>query len=112
MQQVYTAYDTSGQNKLTDTDQIMEQRRREMADQAFRSALQSNQNNMQREGWGREDARFNQNMSAQERIAAASIESKEEVATADREADFAKEAIKPPPQPKQPTPFPPQGNKG
>jgi hypothetical protein len=69
MQQVYTAYDTSGQNKLTDTDQIMEQRRREMADQAFRTALQSNQNNMQREGWGREDARYNQNMSAQERIA-------------------------------------------
>lgn len=82
MQTSYTAYDTTGQTKLTDTDQLMEQRRRELADQAFRGALLNNQNSMQREGWdrqgamtregwGRDDARFNQNMSAQERIAAA-----------------------------------------
>lgn len=66
----YTAYDTAGQTKLTDLDQLNEQRRREMQDQAFRGALLNNQNNMQREGWGRQDALHNSSLSAQERIAA------------------------------------------
>lgn len=68
-QTVYTAYDTGGQTKMTDMDQIAEQRRREMADQAFRGALLNNQNNMTREGWGRADALNANNMNAQERIA-------------------------------------------
>lgn len=65
----YTAYDTTGQTKLTDMDQLNEQRRREMSDQAFRGALLNSQNNMQREGWGRQDAMAARNMGAQERIA-------------------------------------------
>lgn len=68
-QTVYTAYDTGGQTKMTDMDQIAEQRRREMADQAFRGALLNNQNNMTREGWGRQDALTERNLGAQERIA-------------------------------------------
>lgn len=67
----YTAFDTSGQTKMTDMDMLAEQRRREMADQAFRGALLNNQNNMQREGWNRQDALANQQLTAQERIAAA-----------------------------------------
>ena len=70
-QTTYTAFDTSGKTSLTDMDQVAEQRRREMADQAFRGALLNNQNNMQREGWGRQDALTQQSLSAQERIAAA-----------------------------------------
>lgn len=68
-QTVYTAYDTTGQTKMTDMDQVAEQRRREMQDQAFRGALLNNQNNMQREGWGRQDALTQQQLGAQERIA-------------------------------------------
>lgn len=68
-QTTYTAYDTSGQTKLTDMDMLAEQRRREMQDQAFRGALLNNQNNMQREGWGRQDALTERNLGAQERIA-------------------------------------------
>ncbi len=67
----YTAYDTTGQTKLTDMDQVAEQRRREMQDQAFRGALLNNQNNMQREGWGRQDAMQQAGLTAQERISAA-----------------------------------------
>lgn len=70
-QTVYTAFDTGGQTKLTDMDQVAEQRRREMQDQAFRGALLNNQNNMQREGWNRQDALTQQGLTAQERIAAA-----------------------------------------
>lgn len=65
----YTAYDTTGQTKLTDMDQVAEQRRREMADQAFRGALLNSQNNMTREGWGRQDALTERSLGAQERIA-------------------------------------------
>ena len=68
-QTTYTAFDTGGQTKLTDMDQIAEQRRREMQDQAFRGALLNNQNNMQREGWGRQDALTERSLGAQERIA-------------------------------------------
>ncbi len=68
-QTVYTAYDTTGQTKMTDMDQVAEQRRREMQDQAFRGALLNNQNNMQREGWNRQDALTQQGLTAQERIA-------------------------------------------
>ncbi len=64
----YTAYDTNGQTKLTDMDMLNEQRRREMSDQAFRGALLNNQNGMQREGWGRQDALQNNALGAQERI--------------------------------------------
>ena len=67
----YTAYDTTGQTKMTDMDQVAEQRRREMQDQAFRGALLNNQNNMQREGWGRQDAMQQAGLTAQERISAA-----------------------------------------
>jgi hypothetical protein len=70
-QTTYTAYDTTGQTKMTDMDQVAEQRRREMQDQAFRGALLNNQNNMQREGWGRQDALTQAGLTAQERIAAA-----------------------------------------
>ena len=68
-QQTFTPFDTAGQTKLTDMDQLAEQRRREMQDQAFRGALLNNQNNMQREGWGRQDALQGNALSAQERIA-------------------------------------------
>lgn len=64
----YTAFDTGGQTKLTDMDMLAEQRRREMSDQTFRSALLNNQNGMQREGWGRQDALAARNLGAQERI--------------------------------------------
>lgn len=70
-QTVYSAFDTGGQTKLTDMDQIAERRRQEAQDQAFRGALLNNQNNMQREGWNRQDALTNQSLTAQERIAAA-----------------------------------------
>lgn len=70
-QTVYTAFDTGGQTKLTDMDQVAERRRMEMQDQAFRGALLNNQNNMQREGWGRQDALTQQSLGAQERISAA-----------------------------------------
>lgn len=70
-QTTYTAFDTTGQTRLTDMDQLAEQRRREMADQAFRGALLNNQNNMQREGWARQDALTGQQLTAQERINAA-----------------------------------------
>lgn len=68
-QTFYTAYDTSGQTKLTDMDMLNEQRRREMSDQAFRGALLNNQNSMQREGWGRQNALQGNALSAQDRIA-------------------------------------------
>lgn len=70
-QTTYTAFDTTGQTRLTDLDQVAEQRRREMQDQAFRGALLNNQNNMQREGWGRQDALTERSLGAQERISAA-----------------------------------------
>lgn len=70
-QTTYSAFDTSGQTRLTDMDQLAEQRRREMADQAFRGALLNNQNNMQREGWARQDALTGQQLTAQERMNAA-----------------------------------------
>lgn len=68
-QTTYTPFDTTGQTKLTDMDMLAEQRRRELQDQAFRGALLNNQNNMQREGWGRQDALARQQLGAQERIA-------------------------------------------
>ncbi len=70
-QTVYTAFDTGGQTKLTDMDQVAERRRQEAQDQAFRGALLNNQNNMQREGWDRQNAMTQQGLTAQERIAAA-----------------------------------------
>lgn len=70
-QTTFTAYDTTGQTKLTDMDMLAEQRRRELADQAFRGALLNNQNNMQREGWARQDALTGQQLTAQERMNAA-----------------------------------------